>query len=208
MLLHTYIHTYFLANLLTYLLTPWSRVLLEKLTGFQLIKKFPAFLWNPKARYTRIRHQFLSEARSIQSMPPPFLSPHQNPVYASPSPVRLHAPPISSSRFYHPKNMGEEYRSLSSSLYSFIHSPVTSSLLGSNIILNALFSNTLSLRSFLNVSDQVSHPYKTGNIIVLYILIFKFLISNWKTKDFAPNDSNHSRIQSALNFFLNRILIY
>jgi hypothetical protein len=28
---------------LTYLLTPWSRVLLEKLTGLQLVKKFPAF---------------------------------------------------------------------------------------------------------------------------------------------------------------------
>jgi len=28
---------------LTYLLTPWNRVLLEKLTGFQLVKKFPAF---------------------------------------------------------------------------------------------------------------------------------------------------------------------
>jgi len=27
----------------TYLLTPWSRVLLEKLPGFQLVKKFPAF---------------------------------------------------------------------------------------------------------------------------------------------------------------------
>ena len=27
----------------TFLLTPWSRVLLEKLTGFQLVKKFPAF---------------------------------------------------------------------------------------------------------------------------------------------------------------------
>jgi len=29
--------------LTTYLLTPWSRVLLEKLTGLQLVKKFPAF---------------------------------------------------------------------------------------------------------------------------------------------------------------------
>ena len=28
---------------LTYLLTPWCRVLLEKLTGLQLVKKFPAF---------------------------------------------------------------------------------------------------------------------------------------------------------------------
>ena len=31
-----------LAYLLTYLLTPWSRVLLEKQTGTQLLKKFPA----------------------------------------------------------------------------------------------------------------------------------------------------------------------
>jgi hypothetical protein len=52
----------------------------------------------------------------------------------------------------------------------------TSSLLGPNTLLNTLFSNTLSLRSSLNVSDQVSHPYRTtDNIIVLYILIFKFL---------------------------------
>jgi len=29
--------------LLTYLLTPYSTVLLEKLTGLQLVKKFPAF---------------------------------------------------------------------------------------------------------------------------------------------------------------------
>jgi hypothetical protein len=28
---------------LNYLLTPWSRVLLGKLTGPQLVKKFPAF---------------------------------------------------------------------------------------------------------------------------------------------------------------------
>jgi hypothetical protein len=32
-----------LAYLFTYLLTPWSRVLLEKLTGFQLVKKFLSF---------------------------------------------------------------------------------------------------------------------------------------------------------------------
>jgi len=38
-------------NLLTYLLTPWCTVLLEKLTGLQLVKKFPEFLWNPKIHY-------------------------------------------------------------------------------------------------------------------------------------------------------------
>jgi hypothetical protein len=44
------------------------------------------------------------------------------------------------------------------------------SLLGPNIPLNTLFSNTLSLHSPLNVSYQVSHPYKTTcKIIILYI---------------------------------------
>ena len=32
-----------LPSLLTYLLTPWCRVVLEKLNGLQLVKKFPAF---------------------------------------------------------------------------------------------------------------------------------------------------------------------
>ena len=58
--------------------------------------------------------------------------------------------------------LGEECRSLSSSLCSFLHSPVTSSLLGPNILLNTLFSNTLSLRSSLNVSHQISRPHKTS----------------------------------------------
>jgi hypothetical protein len=56
--------------------------------------------------------------------------------------------------------LGKEYRSFSSSLCSFLYSPVTSSLLGPNAFLNTLFSNTLSLRFSLNVSDQVSHPYR------------------------------------------------
>ena len=32
-----------LTNLLTYLLIPWRTVVLEKLTGSQVVKKFPAF---------------------------------------------------------------------------------------------------------------------------------------------------------------------
>jgi hypothetical protein len=63
----------------------------------------------------------------------------------------------------------------SSSLCSFLHSPVTSFLLDVNILLNTLFSNTLSLRSSLSVSDQVSHPYKTTNkITVRYISLYIF----------------------------------
>ena len=55
--------------------------------------------------------------------------------------------------------LGEEYRSLSSSLCSFLHSRFTFSLFSPNILLSTLFSNTLSLRTSLYVNDQVSHPY-------------------------------------------------
>jgi hypothetical protein len=70
---------------------------------------------------------------------------------------------------------GKEYISLSSALCSFIHSAVTSSLLGPNILLSTVFSNTLSLSSSLNVMDQVSLPYKTRKIVILYTLFFRFL---------------------------------
>ena len=37
--------------LITYLLTPWSRVLLEKLTGFAANQEIPRVIWNPKVHY-------------------------------------------------------------------------------------------------------------------------------------------------------------
>jgi hypothetical protein len=54
--------------------------------------------------------------------------------------------------------LGMDYRPFGSSLCNFLHSSVNASLLGPNILLNTLFSNTLTLRSSLGVSDQVSHP--------------------------------------------------
>jgi hypothetical protein len=56
---------------------------------------------------------------------------------------------------------GDKYKIWSSSLCNFLHSHVTSSLFGPNILLRTLLWNTLSLFSSLNVRDQVSHPYKT-----------------------------------------------
>ena len=45
-----------------YLLTPWCRVLLEKITGSQLVKKFPAFYGNRVfiTAFTNARHLSLS----------------------------------------------------------------------------------------------------------------------------------------------------
>jgi hypothetical protein len=63
----TYLLTYLLIEWLTDLLTPRSRVLLEKLTGFQLVKKFPAFYGTRRfiTAFTSARHLSLSSPSSI-----------------------------------------------------------------------------------------------------------------------------------------------
>jgi hypothetical protein len=57
---------------LIYLLTPWSRVLPEKLKRPELLKQFPAFYTTRRfiTVFTRVRHLSISWARLIQSMPP------------------------------------------------------------------------------------------------------------------------------------------
>ena len=57
-------------NTLTYLLTPWCRVLLEKLTGLQVVKKFPAFHGTRRfiTALTSVRQLSLSWASPIQSI--------------------------------------------------------------------------------------------------------------------------------------------
>ena len=56
----------------TYLFTPWCRVLLEKLIGLQLVKKFSAFYGTRKfiTALTNVRHISLSWASPIQSIYP------------------------------------------------------------------------------------------------------------------------------------------
>ena len=55
---------------ITYLLTPWCRVLLEKLTSLKLVKKFPAFHGTGRfiTPLTSVRHLSLSWASPIQSI--------------------------------------------------------------------------------------------------------------------------------------------
>ena len=164
-----------------YLLTPWSRVLLEKLTGFQLVKKFPAFYGTRKfiTAFTSARHLSLCWASSIQSIPPHptswrsilILSSHlrlglpSGLLHSGFPTTTLYTPLLSPIRatcpaylilldFITRKILGEEYRSFSSSLCSVLLSLFISSLLGPNILLNTLFSNTLSLCSSLSMTDN------------------------------------------------------
>ena len=57
---------------ISHLLTPWCRVPPEKLTGLQLVKKFPAFYGNRRfiTALTSVRHLSLSWASQIQSTYP------------------------------------------------------------------------------------------------------------------------------------------
>ena len=123
------------------------------------------------------------------------------------SPIRATCP--ANLIFFHfiIPTMSEEYRSWSSSLCNFLHSLYTSSHLDPHI-LNTLFWNTLSLRSSLNVSDQVSHSYKTaGKIIVLYVLIFIFWDSKMEGKRILHRIIASIPWLQSSDFFLNRILV-
>ena len=141
-----------------YLLTPCSRDLV-KLTGSQLVKKFPAFrgTWRFITAFIGVRHLSLFSTRSIQSIPPHptswrsilILSSHlclglPSSLFPSSFPTKtLYTPLLAFVSATCPSNLillnliswtilGEEYSSLSSSLCHFLHSSVTSSLLGPN----------------------------------------------------------------------------
>ena len=55
--------------LLTYLLTPWSRVLLEKLTGFAANQEIPRILWNLKIHYRTHKRPPQSQALATSQAP-------------------------------------------------------------------------------------------------------------------------------------------
>jgi hypothetical protein len=65
--------------------------------------------------------------------------------------------------FYHPNNIWWRVQLCSSSLCNFLQRVFTSSLLGSNILLSTLFSNTLNLCSSLNVSCKDTWKYNLHN---------------------------------------------
>ena len=116
-----------------YLLTPRCRVLLEKLTALQLVKKSPAFLWNPKVHYRTHKRPppvpILGQPNPVHISTSPLLEIHPNIIHPSTprspqwslslrfphqDPIRppllthtRHMPyPSHSSRFYHPHSIG------------------------------------------------------------------------------------------------------
>ena len=143
--------------------------------------------------FTNARHLSLSWASSIESISPHptswrsililshlclglpsglFRFPHQNPAYTSPVPRMRYMPrPSHSSRFHHQYNIVWAVHIIQ---LLIMHLPLLPCYLippRPKYSPQHHFSNTLSLRSSLNVSDHVSYPYKTtGKIIVLYNL--------------------------------------
>ena len=141
--------------------------------GSQLHNGTPKFI----TAFTKDRHLPLSWATSIQSRPPshflkihlyiifPFTPWHSKWNFPSDFSTKpLYAPLLSSNRATCPSHLilldliiriifCWQHRSLSSSLCSFLYFPVTSSLVGPNILLSTQFSNTLRLCSSFNVSD-------------------------------------------------------
>ena len=112
--------------LFTCLLTPWNRVLLEKLTDSAASQEIPSILWNPKVHYRTHKCPpplpILSQLHPVPTTPSHFLKirlnitltstpgspqwshslrfPHQNTVHTSPLPHTCHMPrPSHSSQF-------------------------------------------------------------------------------------------------------------
>ena len=138
----------------TYLLTPSSRTLLQKLTGSQLVKEIFRILWNPQV-HNRVYKSppplpILSHIGPVNNLTSHFLKihlniilpstsgcskwshslrfPHHNPIYASPLPRTLYVPRLSHLDFITRTILAEQYRVLRISLWCLYESYLVSQI--------------------------------------------------------------------------------
>jgi len=204
--------------LLIYLLTVWSRVHLEKLTGSQLIKKFPAFYGTQRfiTTFTTAHHLSLSWATLIQFMPshptswrsililsshlhlglPSSLFPLGFPTKTlyTPllSPHTSYMPhPSHSSPFGHPNNIGWRVQIIKLLIVWF------SPLLWYLVHLRPKYSSQHPILkhpqpTFLPQCERPScTPIRNNRQNYSSVLIFRFLESKLEDKIFCTNDSQH-----------------
>ena len=175
--------------ILTYLLTAWCRVLLEKPTCLQLVKKFPAFHGTQRfiTALTIVRHLSLSWASPIQPIYPHptssrsilILSTHlrlglPSGLLSSSFPSKTLYTPLSSPMratcpahlilldFITRTVLGEEYKSFSSSLWNLLHSPVTSSL---QIIIIIIITFIRGIYNYIPEINHIARLYNVANML-------------------------------------------
>ena len=147
--------------------------------------------------FTSAHHLYPSWARSVQSMPPPsytlkihfniilpsepgspslrFLN--QNPVHTPLSSHTCHmARPSHYSWSDHANNVWWRKRSLNSSLWVIVHSLVTSSLIGPNIFLSILFSNTQPMILTQCERPSFAPKYNNNKLFISKSLCFLYLL--------------------------------
>ena len=132
-------------------LTPWTKVLGEKLIVIQLVTRISP---NPKEKeHATIPYPEPDESNSLK--PALFLKIHSNFIIQS-----RHG----SSKFCLFCVHITDHEALPHAIWKY---SVISSPLGPSSFVSTLFSSTLNPSSFLNEKDEVKHLYKTTNNIVV-----------------------------------------